>query len=195
MIKLLEPFEAITRRLSGATYPTLNMVHPYIYTLKQVFALRIEEGETIDSYLDLIYGPLVSEDELENDDNSDSNEQEINQIEYLQPVNTENLIQKVRAAIYLSLDKLWEMPNKSSLTAMILDPRMKNFPFMNEPDRVQQKTQAEFLLRDLYTQLKQEITNKNLEVPYSTMNLINDTEDIFSKMWADNHVQTEDEVT
>ncbi|CAG8577941.1 354_t:CDS:1, partial [Scutellospora calospora] len=55
------------------------------------------------------------------------------------------------------------MPNESSLTAMILDSRMKNFPFMNRPDRIQQKTQAEFLLRDLYTQLKQELTNKNLE--------------------------------
>ncbi|CAG8600745.1 14208_t:CDS:2, partial [Cetraspora pellucida] len=177
MIKLLEPFEVITRRLSGATYPTLNMVHPYIYTLKQVFAPRIEEGETIDIYLDLIYGPLVSDNELENDDN----------------INTENLIQKVRAAIYLSLDKLWEMPNESSLTAMILDPRIKNFSFMNRSDRAQQKTQAEFLLRDLYTQLKQELTNKNLEVPYSTVDLINDAEDIFSKMWADNHLQMEDE--
>ncbi|CAG8577922.1 353_t:CDS:1, partial [Scutellospora calospora] len=36
------------------------------------FALRIEEGEIINSYLDLIYRPLASEDELENDNNSDS---------------------------------------------------------------------------------------------------------------------------
>ncbi|CAG8604808.1 8378_t:CDS:1, partial [Scutellospora calospora] len=31
----------------------------------------IEESKTIDSYLDLIYRSLVSEDELENDNNSD----------------------------------------------------------------------------------------------------------------------------
>ncbi|CAG8741763.1 1444_t:CDS:1, partial [Cetraspora pellucida] len=36
------------------------------------FAPKIQEGETINIYLDLIYGPLVSDDELKNNDNSDS---------------------------------------------------------------------------------------------------------------------------
>jgi len=40
IVKLLEPFEAMTRRLSGGKYPTLNMVHPYMCTLKRMFAPR-----------------------------------------------------------------------------------------------------------------------------------------------------------
>ncbi|CAG8738077.1 11960_t:CDS:2, partial [Dentiscutata heterogama] len=176
-----------------------------------MFAPRIEEGETIDIYLDLIYGPLVLDNELENDDNSDSSSTSNN--DDIPIAGTQRHLrhayQQFRQRMKkthgrgrgrgrgrnCNQDKLWEMPNESSLTAMILDPRIKNFLFMNGPDRAQQRTQAEFLLRDLYTQLKQELTNKNLEVPYSTVDLINDAEDIFSKMWADNHVQTEDEVT
>ena len=68
MIKLLEPFETITRRLSGATYPTLNIIHPYIYMLKRFFAPEASKNETVDSYLDLIYGPLI----LENSDNEEN---------------------------------------------------------------------------------------------------------------------------
>ncbi|CAG8449427.1 11249_t:CDS:2 [Dentiscutata erythropus] len=37
-----------------------------------MFTPRIEEDETVNNYLDLIYEPLVLEDNLENDDNSDS---------------------------------------------------------------------------------------------------------------------------
>ncbi|CAG8816419.1 367_t:CDS:1, partial [Cetraspora pellucida] len=73
MIQLLEPFEALTRRLSGAKYPTLNLVHPCIYTLKQMFAPKIDQNETVDSYMDLIYGPLIQDDILESaEDNDDS---------------------------------------------------------------------------------------------------------------------------
>ena len=49
------------------------------------------------------------------------------QIEYLPPVNTTGLIQKVRAAIYLSLDELWSFPTDTALIATFLDPRFKHF--------------------------------------------------------------------
>src|SRR5213075_1139081 len=69
MVKLLEPFETITRRLSGATYPTLNMIHPYMYMLKQMFAPKIQENETLESYFNLIYGSFTFEN---------TNEEELN---------------------------------------------------------------------------------------------------------------------
>ncbi|RIA80225.1 hypothetical protein C1645_839091 [Glomus cerebriforme] len=78
MVKLLEPFEIITRRLSGSTYPTLNIVHPYICMLKRMFAPK--ESETIDTYLDLVYGPIsgdIDEDNVK-DNSSDLNSDDDN---------------------------------------------------------------------------------------------------------------------
>ncbi|CAG8714692.1 16066_t:CDS:1, partial [Dentiscutata heterogama] len=78
---------------------------------------------------------------------------------------------------------------------MILDPRMKNFPFINGSERAEQRTQAKHLLRNLYTQFKQGLVNENLEKPILTTDLADDAEDVFSKMWADNQIQTQDEIT
>ncbi|CAG8455768.1 21917_t:CDS:2, partial [Cetraspora pellucida] len=143
------------------TYPILNLVYPCIYILKQIFAPKIEENETVDSYLDLIYSPLTKDDILESTEDDDSsstsddndiptaenkdrdrgqdqnrkhttkkNENvDVSQIECLLSACTQNLIKKVRAAIYLSLKKLWEIPLEIFLIAMILDSRMKNFSF------------------------------------------------------------------
>jgi hypothetical protein len=196
MVKLLEPFEIITRRLSGGKYPTLNMVHPYMCMLKQMFAPRANENETVESYLELIYGPLIPENEEENavDDISDSSSissdddistagnqhwqhthqrqsqgqgqgcgrghghhgqghghgcghghnhgshnqpnneiEDINQVEYLPSVNNlEDILKKVRAAIYLSLEAHWDVPSELSLVATILDPQMKSFLFVED---------------------------------------------------------------
>ena len=55
MITLLEPFETITRKISGAKYLTLSLVVPYMYILKNNFAPKEEKNETFDTYLNLIY--------------------------------------------------------------------------------------------------------------------------------------------
>ncbi len=62
MINTLEPFEIITRKISGATYPTLSLVTPYMYILKNNFAPNEEKNETFDTYLNLIYGGDGAED-------------------------------------------------------------------------------------------------------------------------------------
>jgi hypothetical protein len=54
------------------------MVHPYVCVLKHMFAPKAENNETLDSYKDLIYGSLISEnienieDNTEDDNASDS---------------------------------------------------------------------------------------------------------------------------
>ncbi|GBC18086.2 zinc finger BED domain-containing protein 1-like [Rhizophagus irregularis DAOM 181602=DAOM 197198] len=226
MIKLLEPFETITRRLSGGKFPTLNMVHPYMCMLKRMFAPRANENETVESYLELIYGPLIPENEEENaeDDISDSSSvsrrgrgrglgrdrgrgrghshgghghilqrpnnevEDINQVEYLPPVNNlEGILKKVRAAIYLSLETHWNVPSELSLVATILDPRMKSFLYVEDLHREEQKTQAESLLSNLYTQLKHD-----LELPEEVRSpILDDDDDIFERMWASNQQLTQ----
>src|SRR3954453_9657726 len=42
------------------------MVHPYMCMLKRMFAPRNNENETLNSYLELVYGPLIPENGSEN---------------------------------------------------------------------------------------------------------------------------------
>jgi len=70
MIITLEPFEIITRKISGATYPTLSLITPYMHILKNNFAPNEERNENLDIYLSLIYGEddakdsdVISDDE------------------------------------------------------------------------------------------------------------------------------------
>src|SRR5262249_49434469 len=83
---------------------------------------------------------------------------DLNQVELLPLANNlEVILKKVRAAIYLSLDLLWDIPSEISLVATMLDPRMKSFLFVEDLYRREQKAQAESLLSNLYTQLKQDL--------------------------------------
>jgi hypothetical protein len=113
---------------------------------------------------------------------------ENSQIECLPPANTEDVLKTVRAAIYLSLNKLWDVPSELCLVASILDPRLKNFSFAEESSREEQKTSAGSLLKELYIQLKQG------SVPPAELSpVLTDDDDIFENMWCDNQSSRTDD--
>ncbi|GET51784.1 zinc finger BED domain-containing protein 1-like [Rhizophagus irregularis DAOM 181602=DAOM 197198] len=101
---------------------------------------------------------------------------DINIVEYLQSVNTEGLLQKVRVAIYLSLDELWPVPSNIMLVATFLDPRFKNFDWCNGND----KDEAKELVQVLYNDAKKNIS------PRDSINSIitssSDDDDIFKAL-------------
>ncbi|CAG8746274.1 20326_t:CDS:2 [Rhizophagus irregularis] len=188
MVITLEPFETITRKISGAKYSTLSLVVPYIYILKNNFAPN-EENETLEMYLNLVYGSngeeedseMVSDDEYIPSASTshpvEPNLDDINIVEYLQSVNTEGLLQKVRVAIYLSLDELWPVPSNIMLVATFLDPRFKNFDWCNGND----KDEAKELVQVLYNDAKKDIS------PRDSINSIitsssDDDDDIFKAL-------------
>ena len=86
----------------------------------------------------------------------------INQIEYLPSVDTTGLIEKVRAAIYLSLDELWSVPTDNTLIATFLDPRFKHFNWatLDERDKALQlvKTKYDALKSSLHIPDNTELT-------------------------------------
>ncbi|CAG8456639.1 7010_t:CDS:2 [Cetraspora pellucida] len=165
-------------------HTSMCLVHPYIKILKKLFEPNYENGETYNTYLNLVYGTQSKnddEEEVEESDSSTSEEDEtplggsrqhwqyahrqfrqqmqltkgkgrkkskgktnkysknikkgnsekniddFNHIEYLPTADTVGLLQKVRAAIFLSLDELWSTPSDLVRIAMILDPRFKDF--------------------------------------------------------------------
>src|SRR5688500_3879118 len=68
MVAMLEPFETITRKISGATYSTLSLIAPYMNLLKKHFAPNEEENETFDTYLNLVYSSSVENSNIVSDD-------------------------------------------------------------------------------------------------------------------------------
>lgn len=59
------------------------------------------------------------------DTKKEINVDEFNQIESLPATNTVGLLQRVRAAIFLSLDELWSTPSDLVQIATILDPDLR----------------------------------------------------------------------
>ncbi|CAG8636807.1 6441_t:CDS:2 [Dentiscutata erythropus] len=190
MVNLLEPIERVTRHLCGAKYPTINLVHPYMKLLKKEFAPKT--GETVDTYLNLIYGENTDNESEENESDETSDDdipaagtrkhwqyahrqfrqkmvargrgqkrrsrvqpnntelKDIDRVEYLPPVATTGLLRRVRAAIYLSMDELWEAPSDIALVATFLDPRFKHFNWTTSIER----NKAQNLVEVLYEELK-----------------------------------------
>ncbi|CAG8585191.1 6834_t:CDS:2 [Gigaspora margarita] len=122
IIGLLKPIEYITHKIYGTIYPTINLINPYMDLLKNFFAPCEEAEEMFDTYLDLIYGS-----ELVNNNRIETNSDNINTIEDLPLVNTTGILQKVHAAIFLLLDELWSVLSNISLITTFLDPCFKNF--------------------------------------------------------------------
>lgn len=50
------------------------------------------------------------------------------------PVNTEGLLEKVKAACYLSMKEYWDVPTLTGMIATLLDPRLKKLNFIRSDD-------------------------------------------------------------
>ncbi|PKK61779.1 hypothetical protein RhiirC2_791287 [Rhizophagus irregularis] len=172
MIVTLEPFETITHKFSGAKYPILSLylvgyplflMHASIQRSMLSIKLISNDEENSDIASNDKYIPSgrtrqywqrvgisVSHPVKPNLDN-------INTVKYLQPVNIEGLLQKIRAAIFLSLDELWLMPFNIMLIATFLNPRFKNFDWCNGNG----KDEAKNLVQELYNNAKKYILSRN----------------------------------
>ncbi|CAG8560488.1 3157_t:CDS:2 [Dentiscutata erythropus] len=200
MVDLLKLFEEITRHVCGSKYPTLNLVYPYIRILKNKFALISENGESLESWIDLIYG---LEDPDTNDDSSLSSNNEADipsagnrqqwqythrsvhrQKKYLPAVNCSGFLEKARAVIFLSLDELWNLSNEMGLKALLLDPqaiKLLSFATIQERKETEDKIRAELLL--LENQLT--ISNNNEEVEENLVPTNEDPQDSLSaELWG-----------
>ncbi|CAB4383099.1 unnamed protein product [Rhizophagus irregularis] len=109
-----------------------------MYILKNHFAPK-----TLDTYLSLIY----SSNDEENSDIASNDKY----------IPSEGLLQKIRAAIFLSLDELWLMPFNIMLIATFLNPRFKNFDWCNGNG----KDEAKNLVQELYNNAKKYILSRN----------------------------------
>ena len=104
------------------------------------------------------------------------------------------MLERVRAAIYLSLDELWSVLSDNALIATFLDPRFKHFNWASNGER----EKAQELVKALYVELKE-----NLRIPDDIEDRRNtednDEDDFFRDLEGDymqtNTEEQEDEVT
>jgi hypothetical protein len=112
----------------------------------------------------------------------------INTVEYLQLANTEGLLQKVRAAIFLSLDELWPVPSDIMLIATFLDTHFKNFDWCNGNGKDEAKT----LVQKLYDDIKKDLLPRN---SINSISSSDDDDDIFKALKSnESSVGDDDEV-
>ena len=105
-------------------------------------------------------------------------------MEYLPPVDTTGLLERVRATIYLSLDELWSVPSDNALIATFLDPRFKHFNWAVSSER----DKACQLVKSLYDILK-----VNLRIPDDIEDKSqedDDGDDFFRELEGDCDIQT-----
>ncbi|CAG8615275.1 10036_t:CDS:2 [Ambispora gerdemannii] len=58
--------------------------------------------------------------------NQTSNPNDVNQTRTLQPTNINEILPNVKAAIYISMNKSWQIPSCEAMLVTILDPRLKS---------------------------------------------------------------------
>ncbi|CAH1771447.1 3305_t:CDS:1, partial [Entrophospora sp. SA101] len=89
-------------------------------------------------------------------------------------VNTTGLLQKVQAAIFLSLDELWSVPTELVQIATVLDPRFKNFQWDRSGE---ERDKSHQLLRELYDFTKVDFESNNIQQTTTIHNLHTTNED------------------
>ncbi|CAG8762699.1 5392_t:CDS:2 [Cetraspora pellucida] len=190
VMNLLESIERVTRHLCGAKYPTINLVYLYMELLKKTFAPKTDE--TVDTYLNLIYEEVESE---ENESDESDNDISTAGTKYLPSVATDGLLCKVQAAIYLSLDELWAVPMNIALVAMFLDSRFKHFNWATSVEQ----NRAQDLVKTLYNELKINLTiSDDNEENLVDSNYNDDNADFFYELESNSiqvDVEDDDEVT
>jgi hypothetical protein len=205
----------------------LNLVYPYIRTLKNKFVPKSENSESYEAWITLIYG---SEDSDTNNDSSISSDNEAdilsagnrqqwqyahrsmhrnkgcanykkyknikkkkkritlteledsNSVEYLSPVNCSRLLERAKAAIFLSIDELWNSSNIIGLKASILDPRaLKLLPFATTQERKETEAQVHAELLSFEAQMN---ILSNAEIERSIVTISEDPQDSLSaELW------------
>ncbi|RIB11668.1 hypothetical protein C2G38_2250016 [Gigaspora rosea] len=184
-IKLLSPFEKITRRICRATYCTLSLVHPYIELLKKAFAPKCENGESYDTYLNLIYGQQCEDGDEEESDSSTSDNNEIpsggsrrhwqyahRQFQQKMRITKGkgrgkdefNQIESLPATNTVGLLQRMNYSTPSDIVriATILDPRFKDFKW---DDTFEEREKSLELLQKLYDSMKEDSQPGDINQP------------------------------
>ncbi|CAG8715668.1 210_t:CDS:2, partial [Racocetra fulgida] len=116
-------------------------------------------------------------------ENSEKDIDDFNNVEYLPAADTDGLLKKVQAAIFLSLDKLWSAQSDLVQIATILDPQFKDFKWDNTGE---EKDASLKLLQNQYDSAKdfqtRDVHDQSTQQTTPTCNSTDDDDDFFQAL-------------
>jgi zinc finger BED domain-containing protein 1 (E3 SUMO-protein ligase ZBED1) len=159
LITLLMPFEQATCEFSGGSYVTLSKMMPtikeLIFNLGDFYEISLLDETTTSEFNDLYETNSIPDI----DDEEVLSNYSRKKISIKYPINTINLLNKIKEKIYNSLIYYWNGPNDLGLLATLLDPRYKNLDCIDDENEKQQLIQQLYIE---YNELKPESnTNQN----------------------------------
>ena len=115
LIKILEPFAAGTEGIISSN--------------------EIDPEEIDHTNHSTIFDRDIGIEDLSNDDETDNHlRQSINTLQ-----DCDKLIEKVKSALYIAMNRYWDVPQDEAMIATFLDPRCKSLNFASETQKLIQK--------------------------------------------------------
>jgi hypothetical protein len=153
LIKILEPFASGTELLEGSNYATISFMYDAIAEITN----GIIDSDEIDlEEIDFTDHTTIFDNDIaieDSDDDEINDYQKRRKILVNIPQNCNNLIGKVRSALYTAMNYYWNVPQDEGMIATFLDPRCKSLNFASES----QKTRTKTLLREIYEKEKRDL--------------------------------------
>ncbi|CAG8769240.1 2984_t:CDS:2, partial [Funneliformis caledonium] len=117
LVIILEDFAEVTEYLSGSNYTTISLMYSLLAIISKNIVLDDSSIEVVD-----LTSPNTAFDD--NVGYEDALEDEKININILQ--NCNDLKNRVKAALYQSINHYWKIPQEQGILATLLDPRFKN---------------------------------------------------------------------
>lgn len=196
LILILGPFEEATRYLGGEKYITHSIMHPIINEIKKLLlptsSTSLTPTSTLTSSIPISTPtlPLPNNDillEIENandvfvvieeveileteETNSKNNNQRQNKIDLNKPLETEDMLKKVKESLYNAICYYWKFLPEDYLISTILDPRIKYMGVRSNEEEILREKYEEYKEDFLPTPIASRPTSPTLsETTFSTI--------------------------
>jgi hypothetical protein len=154
LIIILKPFASATELLEGSKYATISFIYDAITEITNGL---INSSEINPEEIDLTNPTTVFDNDIGIEDPDDDDEVDDHpkrrKISINTPQDCNDLIGKVRSALYIAMKHYWNVPQDEGLIAEILDPRCKYLGFVSESQVIRTKN----LLREIYEKAKEDL--------------------------------------
>jgi hAT family C-terminal dimerisation region len=132
LLEILGPFAELTEKLEGTKYATMSYMYPGIAKLKKRFCPATELNN---NNLDLETNNHAFEEHQFEEADEDDEPEARRKIKINTPVNTNGLLDKIKANLYKALEIYYEVIEKEALIAVLLDPRQKKMKFADNDQK------------------------------------------------------------